>query len=592
MHNSAQNTYISEDTTNHLFPILRRRKIMAIGISLLCFGISLFAIEKLPPLYHTSAQLLFNNKSNSYIDAQLRHLKVAPLIFSNKYKSTRAISPDNVHFSRLSGSNIIVAHYYDYNAQDSAYKLNSFLKRYIAHINTQDTNNKHNETAKHIPKNNPQYIAAKTKYLALKSQLSAFISKNGAINLHSNKQAQERLHSEALDKLLESKREQIYLIKTLSLRYGEKHPKMIASRKKLAVIDTQIKQEREALLGQLIDNYINAKTAFDALEKIYSDNAQKQNTNKTNPDSTPIAQILNPAKVPQRPISPEKPRLIGFALLFSLLSGILVPIIIERRRKTFICGQQLSHYFGLLCYALIPKIETQNQKNLADFVLNNPSDTLVEALRSLRLNIKIKSKNKQQNKQEDKVILVTSSKKGEGKSTLCTWLGRIAAKSGERVLLIDANLRTPSAHEMLGARNTLSLVEYLTGKADLDKVTDKNDPSGLHVIYGRSVPNSVLDLLSSQKMSDLLSKAKENYDLVIIDTPPCLINADARALSPHADLLLYLVSWNKTKRDVIHKGLSQFLSFAHIRIAFVLSNIDVKKHIQYGYGEVINDEES
>jgi capsular exopolysaccharide synthesis family protein len=608
-----QNISILEDTTNHLFPILRRRKVMAIGVSLLCFGACLFAIENIRPLYHASAQLSYNGQNKSYIETQLRYLKVAPITLSRSLdgsdnqknnkgmyfkpltleniksfstktpQDTGSISPDRMQLSHIPGSNIVVVHYYDHNAQNSALKLNSFLNDYIAHINTQQT---HTEKTQPPLTNNPQYIAAKTNYLALKAQLSAFISKDGSININGNKQAQERLRSNTLDELQENMRKQTYTLETLSSRYGEKHPKMIAARKALTTISAQIKLERETLLGRLIDNYITAKTTFDALERIYNE-APENSADKIS--STPIVQLIEPAQEPQEPVSPEKPRLIGLSLLLSLFLGVLIPVIVERRRKTFICGQQLSHSFGLLCYALIPRVEGEQHRNIADYVLDNPSDTLVEAIRSLRLNIKLKSHS---DEQEDKIVLVTSSKEGEGKSMLCTWLARLAAKSGERVLLIDANLRDPSIHQILNGKNALSLVEYLTGKAPLDKVIDKTDPSGLHAIYGRSIPNSVLDLLSSHKMGDLMHDIREDYDLIIIDTPPCLTSADARALSPHADLLLYLVSWNKTKRDVIHKGLSQFLSFARIRTALVLSNIDVKKHIEYGYGEVISNEES
>ncbi len=585
-----QNISILEDTTNHLFPILRRRKVMALGVSLLCFGVCLFAIENIPPLYQASAKLSYINQDESYINTQLRYLKIAPITLAlndtQKNKSVEYILPDRLRVLHVPGSNFIDIHYYEHNAENAAHKLNNFLGDYIAHINAQEHAAKDVKKAPSPPSDNPQYIAAKTNYLTLKSQLSAFISKNGSINLHDNKQGLERLRSNVLDNLHEVKRMLTYTIENLSLRYGKKHPKMIKVYKELTSIDAQIRQEREALLGRLIDDYITAKTTFDALEKVHNKKAPKESTDKTS--GAPIVQLLESAQTPQESVSPEKPRLIGFALLLSLFLGILIPLLVERRRKTFICGQQLSHYFGLLCYALIPRAEVEERKDLADFVLNNPSDTLVEAVRSLRLNIKLNSQN---GEQEDKVVLVTSSKAGEGKSILCTWLARLAAKSGEHVLLIDANLRDPSAHEVLNSRNTLSLVEFLTGKARLDEVTDKTDPSGLHVIYGRSIPNSVLDLLSSQKMGDLLRDIREDYDLIVIDTPPCLMNADARALSPHADLLLYLVSWNKTKRDVIHKGLSQFLSFAHIRTALVLSNIDIKKHIEYGYGEVISDDD-
>ncbi|MCK5384875.1 MAG: AAA family ATPase [Alphaproteobacteria bacterium] len=562
------------DTTNHLIPILRRRKVMALGIFLLCFGASLITIEKTPPLYHAHAQLSFSTQDGASIYKQLYHLQ----------NSTRL--PRHLRLSHIPGSNIVDIHNYDNNAQNAALELNNYIRNYIAQANAKQLSPpKAKKPPSPAPKT-PQYLEAENKYLVLKARLSAFINKDGSINLHTDK----HLRSEALDTLLGRERKYTYDLEELSLRYGEKHPKMIEAHTKLATVTAQIKEERETLLGHIIDDYITAKTTMNALEKARRNTtSNRQEETRLRANKTPIVQLVEPAQIPKKPVFPDKSRFIGFSILLSLFFGILIPVIVERCRKTFISGQQLSHFFGLPCYALIPKTEGEEGKYLADFVLDNPSDVLTEAVHSLRLNIKLKS-NCREN--EDKVVLITSSKAGEGKTMLCTWLARLAAKSGERVLLIDANLRDPCLHKALNGRNTTSLVEYLAGKATLKKVTDTADPSGLHIIYGRSIPNSVPDLLSSKRMGELLCDARKSYDLIIIDTPPCLINADARALSAHADLLLYLVGWNKTKRDVIHKGLSQFLSFSRIRTALVLSNIDLKKHIEYGYGEVICDDET
>jgi|GEM_PF-5748882 len=514
------------DTTNHFFPILRRRKMMVLGISLLCFGTCLMIIE---------------NK----ISTDSPRIQTA---ISSPIEAPRTTEhPENTQI------------------------------------------NKKPPTAK--PQHNAHYIEAKKLYNDLKTHLSAFINKDGSIDFYNEKNAAHALHSEKLTLLLKQQKTLTNTVETLSKRYGEKHPKMIDARAKLAAISAQITEERETLLGQLIDDYIAAKTKFDALKlKEQKEQEERQQQESRTVKTTPIYTEKAPT-VTSAPLLTilNKPQLIGLSALLSLLLGTLIPVIIERCRKTFINGQQLSHFFGLPCYALIPKTDSEKHKNLADYVLNNPASTLVEALHSLRLNIKLNSPSSEAG---DKVILVTSSKADEGKTMLSTWLARLAAKTGERVLLIDANLRDPSVHKALNGKNTLSLVEYLTGKATLNKVIDKTDTSGLHAIYGRSIPNSVLDLLSSDKMGALLREVRKSYDLIIIDTPSCLINADTRALSPHADLLLYLVGWNKTKRNVIHKGLSQFISFSRIRTALILSNIDIKKHIEYGYGEVICEDEA
>ena len=132
-------------------------------------------------------------------------------------------------------------------------------------------------------------------------------------------------------------------------------------------------------------------------------------------------------------------------------------------------------------------------------------------------------------------------------------------------------------------------MDYLSGAHKLEEVIDTKDPSGLHAIYGRAVPNSALDLVSSKKMDKLILSLKNDYDLIIIDTPACMAVSDARAIQKNCDQLLYVVAWHRTRKEVVHSGLSQFDKFENLQISTVLTNVDVKKHVQFGFGEVVSD---
>ena len=266
--------------------------------------------------------------------------------------------------------------------------------------------------------------------------------------------------------------------------------------------------------------------------------------------------------------------------------AVIIVVVIEKNCKTLLTGKQLEAALKQPCYSLLPKVTNNKNKPIADYVIDNPTSDAAEAVRNLRLNIKLNTYTKSKNGQ---VVMLTSSKANEGKTTLSTWLGHIGAKSGEKVIIIDADLRQPRLHKALGTENTLSLVDYLTGSDKLDNVIDKDLSSGLHAIYGRSVPANALDLICSHKMEDLIRSLKKDYDLIIIDTPACMAIPDARAVQRYSDLILYIVAWNKTNREVIHSGLSQFIKLETPDIATVLTNIDVKKHVQYGYGDVVSD---
>ena len=186
---------------------------------------------------------------------------------------------------------------------------------------------------------------------------------------------------------------------------------------------------------------------------------------------------------------------------------------------------------------------------------------------------------------ESKIITITSSFPGEGKTTLAVWLGRLAAKSGEKILVIDGDLRRPNVHRCVDMKNDISLVDYLTDQNELDEVIRKDDATGLHVILGSSVPNSALDLIGSDKMEKLVTSLRRVYDLVIIDTPACLAVSDASVMATYCDAMLYAISWDETPREVVTSGVRQFIDTGYKDVAFVMTNVDVKRHVQYAYGD-------
>ena len=187
-----------------------------------------------------------------------------------------------------------------------------------------------------------------------------------------------------------------------------------------------------------------------------------------------------------------------------------------------------------------------------------------------------------------KVITITSSLPDEGKTTLSVWMARLAAKSEEKVIIIDCDLRCPRLHKAFGKKPEYTLVEYLTGRATLEQVIEKDKTSGAHIIYARPVPNNALDLLGKERMRNLINSLRERYDLVILDTPANMAVSDARLMAAQSDRTLYAVSWDDTPREVVNAGVKNFADFGYDALSFVLTNVDVKRHSRYGYGDAIS----
>lgn len=293
--------------------------------------------------------------------------------------------------------------------------------------------------------------------------------------------------------------------------------------------------------------------------------------------------VLSYAVAPSRATYPDKMLLLSLASALSLFLGLGMAFLLEKLDNTFRSASQLERVGHFPCFALIPEVDQLKDGPTADFVISKPSSTAAESVRTLRTVLNLRS----DKDKRPRVVTITSSLPGEGKSTLSGWLARLAAKSGERVILIDADLRRPSIHRNFGASNEISLVEYLTGKKTLKEAIQKDSASGLHILYGKSVPNSALDLITSQKMSDMVEALREAYDLVIIDSPACLAVSDARVLARMSDRTLYAVAWDKTPREIVVGGVKQFSDMGYGPLAFVLTNVNVHRHVRYGYGDTV-----
>lgn len=402
----------------------------------------------------------------------------------------------------------------------------------------------------------------------------------------------------------------------LSKRYGERHPKIIALQAEIQNVQSKLQDEMQKVAISMRNEVEVASARVKALEEglnelsdvRHDDNEKMIRLNELMREAAsnrlimenfmqtykrsdeqeklqePEARVLSYAAVPLKPSYPDRMLILSLSMAISFFLGIFVSLMLEKLDNKFRSASQLEKYCGFPCYALIPSVKNMTQQQLAQLVLDKPSSTLAEAIRTLRTVLNLRGRH---NGQKPKVVTMTSSFPGEGKTTLSVWLARLAAKSGDKVILIDGDLRRPNVHRTLQQNNDQSLIEYLTGKSKLQDVINTNDPSGMHVITAKSVPNSALDLISSDKMSNLIEALKEEYDFVVIDSPACLAVSDARILATYSDHTIYAVSWDRTPREVVYGGVKQFSDMGYNNLAFTLTNVDVKRHVRYGYGDTI-----
>ncbi|QAA34742.1 tyrosine-protein kinase family protein [Clostridium manihotivorum] len=171
-----------------------------------------------------------------------------------------------------------------------------------------------------------------------------------------------------------------------------------------------------------------------------------------------------------------------------------------------------------------------------------------EAFSALRANIQYSYLNN-----SIKSIVVTSSNSGEGKSTVACNLATSFSQSNKKVLLLDCDFRNPSIHKHFNLTNTIGLSDILLGKYKLQDCVQECEPRHLYVLTSGNTPNNPSQLLSSNIMLDLISELKENFDLIILDTPPILRFADSQILSAINDGTIIVSKYGKTNKQSIIK---------------------------------------
>lgn len=441
-----------------------------------------------------------------------------------------------------------------------------------------------------------QYVTAKTNYLDLKNQFQQ-VQKGGGVDKRANYNS---INSSLIKNLNVEKIALETSISELSSRYGPKHPTMIKKQAELTEIKNRINQQIQISKDSLKSELAIAKAQLNEIEK-----SIKQATDKSNLDNSamitlreleretatsnnilktllekykrisgknalqdPGARVISYANIPTIPSSPDKRLILALGIFVSFILGLAVIFLKAKLYNKFRTAEDLEKTFNIPFLGSIPYSRGGWGKNLVTHVLSNPSSPITEAIRDLRIGIK---NYKTPNNETPKVISILSSVKNEGKTTIAILMAALASKAGERVILIDTNLRIPSIHDALKQSNNNNLVDYLTNQKELKDIIHKDKDTGLDIIFGNSVPNNAFNLLSMNKLDVLIEALRQNYDLVIIDTPACLTASDARLIEQLSDFSLYCVKSNKTKDKIVTKGIKPFISHNNQKIAFVLT---------------------
>lgn len=293
---------------------------------------------------------------------------------------------------------------------------------------------------------------------------------------------------------------------------------------------------------------------------------------------TPDARIVSQANLPLIASYPKKTGAVVGALFVSILVGIGLILLLERLENTIRSAETLERLSGGVVLSLIP-MEKVPLDVPEDIILDNPLSQVAESLRTLRNAISLIDVDK-----PPRVVMVTSSLPGEGKTFLSSTLARSALDGYERILLIDGDLRRPRVHKVFGLENGAGLADVVSGAARLEDVVQRDPRTRVEILTaGRRSP-SPMDLLRSQHMASFIEHVRQRYDLIIIDTPPFAPLADAQILAKLVDKIILAVRWGETPIPVFRNVMTLMARLQVPLAGTVLTQVDMERYAVYGYG--------
>ena len=211
--------------------------------------------------------------------------------------------------------------------------------------------------------------------------------------------------------------------------------------------------------------------------------------------------------------------------------------------------------------------------------LSDPKSPVSEAFRTIRTNIMFSSLDAPLKK-----LLITSPSPNDGKSTIAANLAIVLAQAGKKVLVIDLDLRKPTVHKKFGVENIKGFTNFLLGDAKLEDIvkTVAGIPN-LYILTSGPLPPNPAELLGSQKMKKILEQLKDEYDVVVIDSPPVIPVTDAALLASIVDGVVLVLSQGQTRIDVAQKAVEQLKNVGARILGTVLNNVNTNGGSYYYY---------
>jgi capsular exopolysaccharide synthesis family protein len=294
------------------------------------------------------------------------------------------------------------------------------------------------------------------------------------------------------------------------------------------------------------------------------------------------ARVITPALPPGAPSYPRKTQYLAVSLVIGLLLGVAGAVAKEVLNAGFTTPRQVEEMLGLPLLSSVSHMDardlTFNGKvvPLPSYPVIKPLSRYSESIRALRSGIQMSDVD-----HPPKIVQVTSTAPGEGKTTIALSLAALTAYSGHKVLFIDADLRRPSASRFLGLQDEPGLVDLLLGQVKHEDVIRFHKNEGYWTLSAGNRTQNPPDLLGSDRMKLIVSSCRQTFDLVVIDTPPAGPVTDPLVVSQLCDKVVLVVRWAATAREMVKYCVQQLSGHKKI-VGVVFNQVDDRQAQKYG----------
>ena len=381
----------------------------------------------------------------------------------------------------------------------------------------------------------------------------------------------------------------------LLVDYTELHPEVLKLTKSIFSTKRSIKRalssslrqlkQRNSDINEIVQKYTTSLNSLPSQEKELAELSRPMKVNETvyqyllqkraetailQSSTIADARVIDIARDKPLPIKPKRKLMIIVGFILGLIVGISLAFLRESLIYTVQNIEEVEKLTSLPIYGVVPLKKNQLTNSI-----------YAEAFKNIRTNLQFLPGN-----EHNKIISITSSVSGEGKTTISASLAEALARGEKSVIVLDLDMRSPSLHENFNVTNNIGMSNYLTMQYSLREVIKETNIYGLDIITTGSLPPNPSELILSETFTKLLNILKKQYDYIIIDTPPAGLVTDATILMNYSDISFVVIRAQYTRKEFIANINRMAKDYPHNRMGVILNATEISP--EYGRGYAAN----